>query len=1660
MAFRKPNTILSPLLNQWKSLLQQWAKGGSLVTAAQEALLLSGIPEGLQILIDEWAAADFNSLPEVELLSAADISGAMGAYAISTGKIYLNADWVTTATQEGINAVLTEELGHHLDGLLNRSDTPGDEGQLFAASLTSNFDVKGNKKDALQAETDHGTAILFGSEIAIERSNNSNIPVILKSLEMIPIVFSGQSKVSSQSHSGSEFRNRDSFAAIQSNGQVITWGGYSAEYNKDLDFDGPSNNLLVTQIYSNEDAFAALRNDGSVLTWGAVGGNSDDVDFDGAFNNLTVKKIFSTKQSFSALRSDGSIVSWGLNGISDQCKTIDYNGANDNLYIIDVFSTANLFGALRNDGSFVIWGGPQVIYLDNCPIISSSDSFFLSSNLRLIGAEELKEEYDYISQIILKRLPFPDHYRNTNLKVDSPVSSTKGAFAAITPNGKVITLGDVRYGADPKNLDFDGVFDNLKAISMCSSNTGFAALLSDGSIRTWASGFISGEDTAKYVQIISNDEAFAALTTNGEITTWGDSNHGGIGFITNLPAGMLGTTANPYVNGISQDIKLKKLYSNKKAFAALRSDGSVASWGDSRYGGDSRNIDFDGLNNNLFVIEIYTSDYGFSAIRNDGSVVAWGMLKSGWNKSIILDKAKVLAIANPFTEDNLYFINPAPSVKITASQPVINEGETVDFSIQVSHTVSGQALYYSLYGANFTKNDVALGASEGLLEIMENNSSKLTIEIARDQLSEGSEYIQCLLFSDSDREVLIGSAAVEIRDTSLSAVPAYSSKKLKLSILSNVNYAYWKNVNLDSFPDGSMVLSGSFAGKINVGSFPISSLDSVDEYVAKINSNGSIDWVEVIGGGGVGPYSKTNDIASFNDGSCIVLVQGSEKRYFARHGSQTIEIPGNDSSIIKLRTDGSFDWSIGLGGGYASKVLVNPDGTILVYGDYFDSLIYNRSKKILDTTESSKVFVMKINQDGSYVWAKTIPGSTYYRETTGLGLLPDGGCLITGNYSGELKFDNVTYRSNNRWNMHDETDIYIAKYNSLGDYVWANQIDATTGFARSTAITTLPDGSAIVVGAFHGRLKFDNYELQSDKGSIFIARIGSDGKFKWATQPTGYQSKYSSDISYEVLVASLGDGSFIIRAPGFVTKILPNGEFGYVADGNILNYPYISYPSDLVGISENFLIQASMREGGLELEKFQIDANKIVASNDLDPWYSLSSNTSRVVEGELFKCNISALNVLPDTKVFYALSGINISINDFEGFPLTGSLGLDANGVGSFQCMLSNDFATEGDEILEISIYADSQLKVLLSKPLQILVRDNSLDVLYTVGFKSPKFIEGSYLLFDIITKDVAPGTPLYFSLSGTGITAADFSVGALTGSGIVGTDGKISIRHTIANDLTTEGAETLDIKLFSDSTRSTQVGSTASVSISDTSITPAPTYTLTPSSATINEGAVLTSTVATTNLATGTAIYYALSGTGITTADFSAGALTGEGSTDATGKFTFTHTLANDLTTEDAETLSINLYSDSARTLQVGATASVSIVDSSIKSKSFNLDVDGDGKITALGDGLMVIRKLFGAAFAGDVLTNKAISPTATRTTAEIHQFIESGISTGTLDVDKDGKTTALGDGLMVIRHLFGAAFAGEALTNKAISPASPYFGTPANFAAVATNIDSMRPI
>ena len=93
----------------------------------------------------------------------------------------------------------------------------------------------------------------------------------------------------------------------------------------------------------------------------------------------------------------------------------------------------------------------------------------------------------------------------------------------------------------------------------------------------------------------------------------------------------------------------------------------------------------------------------------------------------------------------------------------------------------------------------------------------------------------------------------------------------------------------------------------------------------------------------------------------------------------------------------------------------------------------------------------------------------------------------------------------------------------------------------------------------------------------------------------------------------------------------------------------------------------------------------------------------------------------------------------------------------------------------------------------------------------------------------------------------------------------------------------------------------------------------------------------------------------------------------------------------------------------------------------SFIIDIDGNGKLDALSDGLMLLRSMFG--LTGSAVTSNAIGQKATRTTwAEIQPLIH----TSALDIDGNGTTDALTDGLMIIRTLFGLT--GDAVMKNAL--------------------------
>jgi hypothetical protein len=133
--------------------------------ANKQALLATIGGDGLQIAVD--------------LRSDDELGGAFAAYAASghTGseRIYVNADKLNNGLLDVTLATsaLLEEFGHALDRRLNGGvDSPGDEGQLFAAEVTGVV-LTAEQRAAIDAEDDTAVLTIEGVQVVVEQADGT-----------------------------------------------------------------------------------------------------------------------------------------------------------------------------------------------------------------------------------------------------------------------------------------------------------------------------------------------------------------------------------------------------------------------------------------------------------------------------------------------------------------------------------------------------------------------------------------------------------------------------------------------------------------------------------------------------------------------------------------------------------------------------------------------------------------------------------------------------------------------------------------------------------------------------------------------------------------------------------------------------------------------------------------------------------------------------------------------------------------------------------------------------------------------------------------------------------------------------------------------------------------------------------------------------------------------------------------------------------------------------------------------------------------------------------------------------------------------------------------------------------------------------------------------
>ncbi len=120
-------------------------------------------------LRSQWLVGDFSSFPQIEILDSSILGNASGAYGTSTNKIYLAANFLDTATETDIIAVLLEEYGHFIDAHINQTDSAGDEGDIFSNLVRGNS-LSAGTLQALKGENDWATITVGGQSIQIEQA--------------------------------------------------------------------------------------------------------------------------------------------------------------------------------------------------------------------------------------------------------------------------------------------------------------------------------------------------------------------------------------------------------------------------------------------------------------------------------------------------------------------------------------------------------------------------------------------------------------------------------------------------------------------------------------------------------------------------------------------------------------------------------------------------------------------------------------------------------------------------------------------------------------------------------------------------------------------------------------------------------------------------------------------------------------------------------------------------------------------------------------------------------------------------------------------------------------------------------------------------------------------------------------------------------------------------------------------------------------------------------------------------------------------------------------------------------------------------------------------------------------------------------------------------
>ncbi|MBK6524074.1 MAG: SBBP repeat-containing protein [Crocinitomicaceae bacterium] len=254
-----------------------------------------------------------------------------------------------------------------------------------------------------------------------------------------------------------------------------------------------------------------------------------------------------------------------------------------------------------------------------------------------------------------------------------------------------------------------------------------------------------------------------------------------------------------------------------------------------------------------------------------------------------------------------------------------------------------------------------------------------------------------------------------------------------------------------------------------------------DIFVSKFDPTGNLIWAKKMGG-------SENEF-----GTAIVADQGGNI-YITGSFFGTVDFDPSSSSynltaganydifITNLDASGNFVWAKKIGGvsGHDEPKSITRDftGNIFITGYFNGSVDFNPGTAVnmLSSSGQEDLFVLKLDANGNYIWAKQIGG---LQNECGLGIDTDGAgaVYVTGYFNGNLDATTNPVDFDPGTGTHfltpsQKNDIFILRLTGGGDYSWAQNY-GNVGIDAGQAIYVDQLGYIYTTGTFKSIVDFN-----------------------------------------------------------------------------------------------------------------------------------------------------------------------------------------------------------------------------------------------------------------------------------------------------------------------------------------------------------------------------------------------------------------------------------------------------------------------------------------------------------------------------------------------------------------------------------------------------------